>query len=192
MNRLLGVLVVMLGISAVLSPSIADEALDTSHSEIEVYGNVQFLLRITQDEKLGINVHDGDGDDCTIKADKSRAVVEDILVRHDRLVEGKKVYHFRIDVDHFAVLDTSGHCLVSYEVYITQNVLKEAAFARMLEEDFEYEYENSTPLLKINGILHVEATLLEKTFVTELGVVTEKLLNALEHLQEQVRRDLPK
>ena len=192
MNRLLGIFVVLLGASAVLSSSMADEALDSSHSEIEVYGNVQFLLRITKDEKLGINVHEGDGETCTIKADNSRVVVEDVLAHHHRLVESEKIYHFRIDVDHFAALDESGHCLVSYEVYITQNVLREAAFAKMLEEDFGYEYENSTPLLKINGMLHVEAPQLEKVFVTELGVVTEKLLTALEDLQEQVRRDLPK
>lgn len=191
MSRLLGIFVALFGVIVVTSVSIAEEAMDISRSEIEVYGNVQFLLRITEEEKLGINIHEGDGEHCRIKADSSRAVVQEVLAKHGRLGGEEKIHHFRMDVDHFMTMDESGHCLVSYEVYLTQNILKEAAFAKMLEEDFGYEYENSTPLLKINGILHVEEQMLGRTFKRELRAMTEKLMTALAHLQQQVRRDFP-
>lgn len=180
-----------LAMMGAFSSAQADEGVDLSRSEVEVYGNVQFLLRITEEEKLGVNVHAGNGQYCTIDEKVAAVVVEEVLASHNRLGKDNKPHHFRLDVDHFSVEDEGGHCLMSYEVYLTQNILKEAVFAKMLEEDFGYEYENSTPLLKINGILHVDQPMLADTFKKELKVVTGQLLKALTHLQREVRRDIP-
>lgn len=166
---------------------LSAEMIEQKRSQIEVYGNVQFLLRIDESEKLGINFYSSETDVCALDSNKGRETLAEVLRKNRRYEDGTRISpRFRMDVDYFSSLDNNDHCLVSYELYLTQNLSKETALTEIVEK--YYDYENSSPLLKINGMLHVDQDKLSTAFQDELKEIAQELLDALSHLQAEISR----
>jgi len=164
-----------------------EEVMEHKRSDIEVYGNVQFLLRITPEEKFSINFFQDDEERCHLNQEKAVRKIGQILKRNNRFSPPEITSNrFRIDVDYFSTVDENQHCLVAYELYLTLNILKESYLSDIVEKF--YEYENSNPLLKINGIMHADQDVLDQAFQKEVGIVTQELLDALSHLQDEISR----
>ncbi|NVK19357.1 MAG: hypothetical protein HWE30_11725 [Methylocystaceae bacterium] len=164
-----------------------EELLEHKRSNIEVYGNVQFLLRITPEEKLSINFFESDEEKCHLNSENALKTIKTVLEKNNRYSPPEITSNrFRIDVDYFVSMDEHQYCLVAYEIYIGLNLSRETALADVVEQF--YEYENSSPILKINGILYTNPDVLDQTFQKEVGPVTQELLDALVHLQGEISR----
>lgn len=164
-----------------------EEVMEHKRSNIEVYGNVQFLLRITPEEKFSINFFHEDEKRCNLDQKKAVDTIERILKKNNRFnPQDVSNNRFRIDVDYFSTVDESQHCLVAYELYLTLNISKETLLTDVVEQF--YKYENSSPLLKIKGIIHADEDVLDRAFQKEVGKVTQELLDALSQLQDEISR----
>ena len=161
-------------------------------SEVEIYGHVKLLLRISESEKFGVKVYEGEEDVCKVDEAGSEKSVGELLSKHGHLYDAESgSSKFRIDVDFFGGYDKKKHCLISYEVYLTENFSSKGPLVDLVEE--KYDYEDSNPLVKVNGIIHAEEVDLKAVFKEEIRSATAELLEAIHEIQAQIaKKSLPK
>ncbi len=191
MYRLLYPLIIAAFLNMTNAIELRAEEIDSIRSDVEVYGSVQFLLRIKEDAKFSVHIYDEDGEEedeeCEIDNEKVQDVLSDVLKKNNRLGNGENgIDKFRVDVDYYGGLDRNNHCILSYELYLTRNLPSKSAFTEIVEE--LYDYENSNPILKINGILHVSSQNLNEEFQNEVRETAVDLLNALDKLQTELNK----
>ncbi|WP_227711824.1 hypothetical protein [Sneathiella sp. P13V-1] len=168
------------------SASYADET-EIIRSEVEVYGHVKLLLRVSPEEQFSVKVYEPEEDHCVIDDKKSTAHVAEVLRSTGHLYdEGAGESKFRIDVDYFVGYDKKKHCLISYEVYLTENFEVSGSLVDVVEEIFDYE--ESRPIVKINGIIHAEERDIDDVFRVEVGSATKELMKAIHDLQKHIAK----
>ncbi len=174
----------VLSFITVIPNAIANET-EIVRSEVEVYGHVKLLLRVDHNEKFGVKVYESEEDFCLIDDEKSAQHVGNILKETGHLYDTNAgESKFRIDVDFFAGYDKKKHCLISYEVYLTENFEVSGSLVELVEESFDYE--DSRPIIKINGIIHAEEKDIAEVFRKEVGSATLELMEAIHELQKQI------
>jgi|GEM_PF-4883449 len=170
-----------------LSIAYADEK-KLVRSEIEVYGNVKFLQRISPEEKFQVLVYKEEEQKaaCQVDAHTTSDALKAVLRKNNRLSEKDTGNQFRVDFDYFVDRDQNGHCILGYEIYITRNIKHSNQLTTLFEG--RYDYENSNPLLKLNGILHADEKELNPSLNKEVLKGTQLLIDALNDLTTKLKK----
>lgn len=181
------VLKIVLIVCPLLISTIASaEVNDTSMADVEIYGKASNLLRITPSHSFDIKIHNHSKTTCEVDNAGLKDLLKRVLLRHVNyeIAEGSAA-QFTLHFEFFGNRDVHNHCMFGYSLGIERNNMRNDPDGERLGG--KYDYDNSYPLLKIMGMLHVDEPALDKRLKEELKLAADKIFLTLEDVQNDLR-----
>ncbi|WP_028880770.1 hypothetical protein [Terasakiella pusilla] len=162
---------------------------DATRAEVEIYGKPSFLMRVNPNQHYNIKVDNHAEHDCGIQIAELEQTLTKMLNERGKHVVGKNdAAPFALHFEYYGRQDAGKHCMLGYEFSIEQNK-ENTAKARALI-DKQYDYDGSSQLMKILGMLHVDEQLAQESVIAEMKFAGKKLFETLDDIRAGIKKHL--
>jgi hypothetical protein len=158
------------------------ESVSITRADVEIYGKVSFILRISPNHSFNVNVDNHAKNGCSVAAGELEKELENILKARGRKVVGiHENSQFTLHFEFFGRRDEANHCLMGYELGLEGNNPRNDKVGELLSQ--EYDYDNSYQLIEVKGIVHVDEVDLNDVLKKEIDVSALAIFTTIEDLR---------